>query len=206
MQLKELQQIVNSTADAAFAADPLGSVVAWNDSAAALFGVPRAAAVGTHCGRILRGAGECGPVCGPDCPIRCAARARRPVANFDLAVETGEGRKWCNISVLLAEVAGSVLAYSIHVIRAVDIRKRLELVMRDFIVASRSPCREVQLTARERQVLSLLAKGRPTAAIARELAISSVTVSNHIQHILRKLGVHTRLEAIRAAEHSGLLD
>jgi len=52
------------------------------------------------------------------------------------------------------------------------------------------------LTPREAEVLQLLARGLGTAAIASFLYISSTTVRNHVQHILRKLGVHRRLEAI----------
>jgi DNA-binding NarL/FixJ family response regulator len=53
--------------------------------------------------------------------------------------------------------------------------------------------------------LKLLAKGRATEAIAKQLHISRTTVNNHVQHILNKLNAHTRLEAIRRAEHAGLI-
>ena len=58
------------------------------------------------------------------------------------------------------------------------------------------------LTPRERQVLSLLAKGYSTKEIAQLLSISPHTTRNHIQSILQKLGVHSRLEAVlRAIEY-----
>jgi DNA-binding NarL/FixJ family response regulator len=50
-----------------------------------------------------------------------------------------------------------------------------------------------------------LAKGVTTAAIAERLGISRTTVNNHVQHILHKLNAHSRLEAIRRAEHAGLI-
>jgi two-component system nitrate/nitrite response regulator NarL len=52
-----------------------------------------------------------------------------------------------------------------------------------------------QLTRRERQVLSLLARCGDTNRIARELVISPETARTHIQNVLGKLGVHSRLEA-----------
>ncbi len=50
------------------------------------------------------------------------------------------------------------------------------------------------LTPREREVYELLGEGRSNREIARALFISEPTVKVHVQHILRKLGLHTRLE------------
>jgi DNA-binding NarL/FixJ family response regulator len=55
------------------------------------------------------------------------------------------------------------------------------------------------LTRREREVLDLLADGRDASAIAGELYISPKTVATHIQHILVKLGVHSRAQAVARA-------
>ncbi|QIK67311.1 helix-turn-helix transcriptional regulator [Nocardioides sp. HDW12B] len=51
------------------------------------------------------------------------------------------------------------------------------------------------LTAREREVLELVARGRSNAAIARELVISEKTAGHHVSHILAKLGARNRAEA-----------
>jgi NarL family two-component system response regulator LiaR len=55
------------------------------------------------------------------------------------------------------------------------------------------------LTRREGEILTLLAKGHGTQDIADLLSISLNTVRNHIQHILQKFQVHTRLEAVAFA-------
>ena len=55
------------------------------------------------------------------------------------------------------------------------------------------------LTAREREVLELLADGQRAHSIAEELGLSVLTVRNHIQAILRKLGCHSQLEAAALA-------
>jgi DNA-binding NarL/FixJ family response regulator len=56
------------------------------------------------------------------------------------------------------------------------------------------------LTPREWQVLDLLTTGASTADIAVELVLSPETVLTHVKNILKKLGVHSRREAIRQAE------
>jgi two-component system nitrate/nitrite response regulator NarL len=62
------------------------------------------------------------------------------------------------------------------------------------------------LTPRERQVLQMLARGNGGKDIARELAISVNTVRTHVQSILTKLQVHSRLEAAAFAVRHGLVD
>jgi DNA-binding NarL/FixJ family response regulator len=62
------------------------------------------------------------------------------------------------------------------------------------------------LTKRERQVLPLLARGADNSAIARTLAISPETARTHVQNILKKLRLHSRLEAAALARRVGLLD
>lgn len=57
------------------------------------------------------------------------------------------------------------------------------------------------LTPRQAEVLRLLEQGRSTKQIAQELHLSTETVRNHVRHLLRALGVRTRLEAVAAARH-----
>ena len=61
------------------------------------------------------------------------------------------------------------------------------------------------LTPRQTEVLRLLQQGRSTDQIAAELSLSRETVRNHIRHLLRALGVHTRLEAVAVARREHLL-
>jgi PAS domain S-box-containing protein len=62
------------------------------------------------------------------------------------------------------------------------------------------------LTPRQREVLSLLEHGRSTDQIAADLHLSVETVRNHIRHILRALGVHSRLEAVALTRREHLLE
>jgi DNA-binding NarL/FixJ family response regulator len=60
------------------------------------------------------------------------------------------------------------------------------------------------LTAREREILRALAGGMSTAEIAAALSISPMTVQSHVKNILAKLGVHSKVEAVRLAWRHGL--
>ncbi|WP_203664870.1 helix-turn-helix transcriptional regulator [Actinocatenispora rupis] len=62
------------------------------------------------------------------------------------------------------------------------------------------------LTARELDVLRVLARGRSNAQIAAELFVTGNTVATHVARILTKLGVATRTEAAAFAHRAGLLD
>lgn len=62
------------------------------------------------------------------------------------------------------------------------------------------------LTCRERQVLALLSEGSDNEAIAEALVISPQTARTHIQNILSKLGMHSRLEAAAFVIQSGLVE
>jgi DNA-binding NarL/FixJ family response regulator len=64
---------------------------------------------------------------------------------------------------------------------------------------------EATLTKREEEVLGLLAEGLAQDAIAERLSISSKTVGTHIEHILRKLGVHSRAQAVALAYRDELV-
>jgi two-component system nitrate/nitrite response regulator NarL len=61
-----------------------------------------------------------------------------------------------------------------------------------------------ELTPRELEVLTLLVEGLREIEIARDLYIAPKTVAKHIEHILRKLGVHSRAQAVALAARRGI--
>jgi two-component system NarL family response regulator len=61
-----------------------------------------------------------------------------------------------------------------------------------------------QLTPRQSEVLQMLEHGRSTRQIAQELHLSQETVRNHVRHVFRALGVHSRLEAVALARRQHL--
>jgi PAS domain S-box-containing protein len=81
----------------------------------------------------------------------------------------------------------------------------LQQVLATVRQASR-PGRAEDLTNREREVLRCLTRGQNNQQAATELGMKVNTVRNHVQHILYKLDVHSRLEAVVLATQGGLLD
>jgi DNA-binding NarL/FixJ family response regulator len=62
------------------------------------------------------------------------------------------------------------------------------------------------LTGRERECLAMLVEGLDTAAMIARFGVSRPTVRTHVQAVLNKLGVHSRLEAASFAVRTGVLD
>ena len=63
----------------------------------------------------------------------------------------------------------------------------------------------VTVTARQRQILTLLAAGRTRPQIASELGVMVGTVGDHIKDLYLRLGVHNPREAVAAAREAGLI-
>jgi DNA-binding NarL/FixJ family response regulator len=77
-------------------------------------------------------------------------------------------------------------------------------VLAYFATPARTPTKFPELTAREREVLDLIAAGRNNRQIAERLGLSAKTVANHISAIFAKLQVADRTQAILRARDAGL--
>ena len=78
-------------------------------------------------------------------------------------------------------------------------------LMAEFAEAER-PAAEEALTAREREVLQLIARGLPNKLIARDLEIAEKTVKTHVSSILSKLGLTDRTQAALYAVRHGMVE
>ena len=211
-----------TSADGVYAVDSQQRIVFWSAGAEKLTGRRADEVVGRPCYEVMLGGGYDGnPFCRRNCPTIVGARRGQAVPNYDLQVRNGEGSStWFNMSIvpLSRREAGRTLA--IHMFRDVTSRRRAEMLAQAtlatvsrFAEPSEEPPIETEpypvpapaITARELEVVRLLAEGMSTAQMAKKLSVTQATVRNHVDHLLSKLGVHRRLEAALYATQHGLV-
>jgi PAS domain S-box-containing protein len=198
------------TEDGVFAVDEGERIVFWNDAAARILGFRKDEVMGRKCYEVI-GQDDCEHSdCGANCMVLQRARRGRATESYDVMAKTSSGsHRLLNVSivVLKGESARSTLA--VHLFRDVSDARRSQLeVQRGLLAASQTSGHRDgedaagRLTPRESEVLRLLATGLDNAKIADVMGISATTVRNHIDHVLTKLGVHSKLEAVvYAARH-----
>lgn len=170
-------------------------VVSWNEAAVALTGVPEDEAIGRYCWDVLRAADEQHAlVCHAGCSYARLAREGWPVPTRKLWIKTnGEKRL---VSVATVAVRGGEEPLFLHLMRNGDSPDAAP------VQAGEPP----PLTARQREILGLLADGIPAKVIATKLKLSETTVRNHIRGVLTQLGCHSQLEAVAKARRLGIIE
>ncbi len=183
------------SAEALFAVDGDQRIVAWNRQATAVFGYDLESALGAHCYQLL-GCCDVGGnrFCRAGCAVISNATDGAAPPTLQLQARTRDGTR------VPIEVSTIVLFSGDHLDTVMHLCRP---VARQRAVTPTRPLRR-SLTARERQVLNCLCRRSSTEEIAGELGISAVTVRNHMQHLLEKLAVHSRAEAVALAYDDGL--
>lgn len=222
--MKRLFQSLARTNDGAFIIDGHHRIIFWNQAAEKILGHTAEEVNGRQCYEILGGRDERGrTLCQRFCRVTIQAERGNVLPNQDVFVhtQTGEGR-WLNVTTFVYPVEDKTIApVIVHVFRDATENKSYQHFVNQVLSASErlqeedghqiisSTPTEPQadgLTAREWQVLELLAQGLSTNEIANTLTISPSTVRNHVQSVLEKLEVHSRLEAIAYAYQHGMIE
>ncbi len=195
-ELLRVLDVLALSTDPMFAINQRHRIVFWNRALTRLTGYAYDDVVGRTCGGILAGVDDYGNrYCSDDCPVVGIATRGDCVRQFRIRARTKSGEKVAlEISVLkfvLREGNGMLLVHTV----------RPAMVEEVPAPAARPPAdgRLAELTAREREVLSLLASGEKTRAIADHLGIAPLTARNHINNMFEKLAVHSKAEAIALA-------
>jgi PAS domain S-box-containing protein len=207
----DLDALLTSTADGVCAVGVDGRIVFWNRSAERLLGHTAREVVGKPCCDVFVGRDLAGNrLCYQGCHVQTLVRRGDTVEHFEMATRTKAGRPmWLDISILAVAGARRDATTTVHLFRDVTTAHEVETLVRERLAQMQPPPEDDQppsdLTARELTILRLMAGGASTRAMAEKLHVSPVTVRNHVQHILGKLGVHSRLEAAAYATRRGLV-
>jgi PAS domain S-box-containing protein len=220
-----------NTADGVFITDENQRILRWNSGVERLIGYPETEVLNHPCFKIISGQTASDKTfCNPYCKIHDAGIKGTPQENFDLRVRTAAGSAvWLNIIILSNK--DHEKPFIAHILRDVTREKRKMLALDQFlneikprgnespeliektlgsnhptgIQMTSSNTASISLSEREIEVLTLLAEGLSTNALAQKLSISHFTARNHIQNILVKLNLHSKAQAVSYAFKKGIL-
>lgn len=227
----ELVVDVLRLAEPAFAVNSAQQIVAWNDGAERLLGLRADEVIGMRCYEALALANGGAPV---ECARICrnmvigvrAETAEAPSASDHAVSQTPppqRSRSRLKVTTISAQTRNGQPRY-VHFLH--DLRENLadrllhmasqisagdSMPRVNGVQASAEPSesgklrRPATLTQRELEVLRLLGAGHSTDEIARELSITRVTARNHVNKVLDKLGVSSRLQAVVIASQLHLI-
>lgn len=213
LPVRDALELIAESKAPAYGMDRHDRIVFWNEGAEKALGWSSEDVLGKMCYDVLAGRDVFGNLyCMRDCPVVASAVAGDDVRPYLLDVK----RKGSTSSIKLIvravplPAAGPSFAVLMHFLET-------EGASLDNIVASlRSAVREPAglppidppisvspLSGREREIVMLLSNGYAALNIAAKLNLSHATVRNHIQNVLRKLEVHSQVEAVALAFRRG---
>jgi DNA-binding CsgD family transcriptional regulator len=205
---------MSRSVDGVFALDARQTVTFWNQACENMTGIPATYAVGRCCHEVMKGHDLKGkPLCKRDCPVSALAKGGPPPSALPMRIEHSDGQKvQLKLSTLLVPSTSQGEWSIVHVMRHGRVSQPAGLTQESAPAAEAEPApcpHQVPigaclLTGREREVLRMLAHGDNTEAMSEQLHLSSTTVRNHIQRLMAKLDVHSRVEAVAYAHRHQL--
>ena len=188
------------TGDPAFAVDRHGAIVLWNDAAEQTFGYPVTEALGKKCWELMCGHDVNGNrYCFEHCPLMEMAFLHEPVHAFHTSFENASHQQnpfSVSCLTIFDKPGDEMLLHICHP------EKKPLSGNGNTAPADTFPDK---LSQREIEILMLLAEKVKTHEIASRLSISIRTVRTHIQHLMYKLRVHKRRDALLVAKRLHLI-
>lgn len=218
-----LGDILYGAVDGAYAVDARQRIIYWDAGCEELFGRSSSWVLGRPC---------CDVICGRN-PVTDAQFCKRGCCVADMASgKATDAPK--SFSIKTNDTKGDQIVLSVNIVLVPSMCKKGWVVMHllnrsmstdvlssiDYAMSAGNPSAssftypantrqgdEVvsRLTGRENEVLQLLAEGISLASIGKRLLISLTTVRNHMQHIQKRLGVHSQTEAVAYAYRHNLV-
>jgi PAS domain S-box-containing protein len=213
-------QILKQSAGPAIATDSDNKIIAVNQAACQLLGLRAQHARGRSMHVLLQARDSAGNrLSTQHYAFHEMVSRSEPVRSFDIEVRRASGEPLrvavSVIVVLEAETDEYELVYQLRpVYRRRKADEAIERLLASRGTADEDPVRlrdnsslveETDLTQRQLEILRLMARGVAAAEIASSLGISVNTVRTHVQRILRRLGVHSQLEAVAVAFRERLI-
>jgi DNA-binding CsgD family transcriptional regulator len=209
----EVLDLLSAGDPPAFATDSRERIVFWNSGASAVLGRRSEEALGRRCSEVVCGRDVFGNrFCYQNCAVSAMARAGEPISGFELRLppaKGGGGRALLHVTILRIPGPRPDLFTLVHVLQPIDEGARAARALAPIPSATlatpplRTDADAPPLTAREVEVMQLVAAGLQNKEIAEKLGLSLATVRNHVHNSLEKLDVHSKLEMVSLAFRKG---
>jgi len=227
----DLLDLLSTGEPPAFANDQHHRIIFWNKGAERMMERTAAQALGRLCHEIFCGKDPFGNrFCSETCSVTTSLRRHETVNRFE--IQSGDRNRSRSIGMTVLEIPDSRPGYftAVHIMEQIDEKSRLareiarlrqvngvvphlegSSVNIPLQLSRNVPDQPLeidskvteQLSDRELDVLRSIASGQANKDIANSLHISVATTRNHVQHILKKLNVHSKLEAVALAFRNG---
>lgn len=213
----DARHMVEHARDAAIATDATGCIVYWNGDARKLLedrekGEGEVLQAGRSFHEALQARDVFGNRLSPESsPLQLMLEEGEAIQGFEIDVRKASGAN-ARVGISVVAVLGPDpdACHLIYLLRERRRRRRSDELLDRLLAQSTSDSDDValrrgehsdlpQLTPREKQVLQKVADGRTTEQIAQDLHISVYTVRRHFQNLMRKLGIHSKAEAVALA-------